>query len=229
MVERVIIDLDDTLLETGKCFHERIFSFCEKLMRYVPEISSVNSIQKKQEEFDQELLDEVKLDLKRFPESLARTWKFFCQKYDRPLRQKHIDQSRKIGWDVYQRIPDPLDDMETTLDSLHDRFELVLYTMGNPHVQYKKIDHYDLHQWFSVLHVIPFKDLSSLRNVVHPYDAEYTAIIGDSLRTEIKPALELGMKAIHRQPEHTWHFHTLSLDGEFPSIQSLSEVHDHLP
>lgn len=229
MVRRIIFDLDDTLVHTGRTFRNQLKTFAEKVHERFEGVGSPDEVLSEQQRIDRELLNDGELALKHFPESLARTWEYFCREHGSSVRETDVEECRQIGWDVYEMIPEPLNGLESVLGSLQDDYELVLYTMGSPKVQYRKIDSFNLQHWFSTLHITPKKTVDVLDRIIKPYPPEQVMIVGDSLRTEIQHGLELGMNVLHRDPGDIWHFHDVDIDEDFPRVEELKDVLDHVP
>jgi putative hydrolase of the HAD superfamily len=224
MVERLIFDLDDTLLKTGEFYSRQLRKFADKVTEEFDADLSSETVLEKQQEIDRQAIEEHGMAKHRFPESLARTWKWYCESFDRPVREEDVDECLSIGWAVYEDVPDPLSGMERTLDYFQDRHELILYTMGDPDVQMEKIRHHNLGQWFNEIHVVPAKDRDSLEPLVRPLPPDRVAIVGDSLRGEVKPALELGMLAVHRETDDQWHYHLVEVEEHYHTIRELPEL-----
>lgn len=224
MVERIIFDLDDTLLKTGEFYTRQLRTFARKASGYFHDDLSVETVLNRQQMIDQQAIEQDGMAKHRFPESLARTWKYFCREFDRTITEEHVEECLEIGWNVYEDVPDPLSGMEDTLDQLHDRHELLLYTMGDPEVQIEKIRHHNLERWFTEIHVVPEKDRGTLEPLVRPIPPERVAIVGDSLRSEVKPAVDMGLIAVHRETEDQWHYHLVEVDGSYHSIRELPEL-----
>lgn len=229
MVSRIVFDLDDTLVHTGRTFRRQLEAFAGKVCERFDDVDRSKDVLTEQKKVDRELLDDGNLELKHFPESLARTWERYCKRFDQPVNESDLQECRRLGWDVYEMVPEPLDGLEEVLDHLQNDYELILYTMGSPEVQYRKIDSFDLRQWFSTIHITPRKSTDVLDRIIQPYPPDHAMIVGDSLRTEIQHGLELGMNVLHRAPEEMWHFHDVSVRDDFPAINELREVLDHLP
>lgn len=231
MVRRIIFDLDDTLLRTGVCFRDQLKEFAEKVHTTLPlpDDHGPSEILDHQRRVNIDLYEKHGFSNDHFPRSLVHTWISYCRETDRPVYAAELEECRRIGWRVFERIPEPIPEMESVLDELQSEYELVLYTMGDPEIQRRKIRHFNLEQWFSLLHIIPDKTDFDLNRVVAPLPVHQVAIVGDSLRNEIKPGLDLGLHTIHCQPGHDLSYPEQDLEEEVPSIQSLSEVFDHLP
>jgi putative hydrolase of the HAD superfamily len=229
MVRRIIFDLDDTLIKTGEVFQSQLEAFADYVcdtFEFAEDTSRVLDIHRTR---DRILRNDNDFSHDHFPNSLVSTWKLFCELADAKPRSGDLKHVRDLGWETYEIIPDPLDGMETVLDDLSGQYELVLYTMGSPEIQRPKISHYELEQWFSYIHISPHKTVETLKPVYQPYEPEHALIIGDSLRTEIKPGLEHGLSVIHRAPDKMWDFNQVPIDRDVPAVNELHEIKEHLP
>ncbi len=228
MVKMIIFDLDDTLIDTGKYYHRQLDLFTSAVKEKFPEAGSKEDILEVYYGFDSNTIEEDGYDKAHFPGSMVATWKYYCSEYGYEIVEEELKQCAKIGWDVYSRIPEQLKDTVETLERLREDYELILYTMGDAEIQLEKIEHHNLERWFDQLHVVPLKERHYLEKISRPYPPESVMVVGDSLRGEIKPALELGMYAVHRESDFPWSFHEVSVPGEFPTINDLPELFELL-
>jgi putative hydrolase of the HAD superfamily len=229
MVRRIIFDLDDTLIKTGVVFQNQLTAFANYVSNtfgFVEDPARVLDIHRTR---DRILRNDNDFSHDHFPNSLVSTWKFFCELADVKPRASDLDHVRDLGWETYEIIPESLDGMEAVLDDLSRDYELVLYTMGSPDIQRPKISHYELEQWFSYIHISPHKTVETLKPIYLPYEPEHALIVGDSLRTEIKPGIEHGLSVIHRAPDNLWDYHQVPIDQDVPAVSELREIKDHLP
>lgn len=110
------------------------------------------------------------------------------------------------------------------LDALDERADVELYTLGVPEVQLPKIRAHDLEGRFREVHVVPRKDTATLERVVDGRRA-HAAIVGDSLRFEINPALELSLFAVHVRRPHLWKFAQVpALSPHYHEARDLAEA-----
>ncbi len=229
MVWRIIFDLDDTLLQTGQYYNRQLELFTRKVVENFEEARSQQQVLSKYFEIDSEAIEKYGYDKAHFPEAMARTWEYYCRRNGKNLTTTDLEECRKIGWEVYSTVPEPVSGMDETLQQLHPEYELILYTMGDSEIQLEKIRHHNLARWFREIHVVPIKEKKYLAQIVAPYPPEEIMIVGDSLRGEIKPALELGLKPIHRKSDFPWGFHEVEVKDDFPQIRELPELFNFLP
>ncbi len=228
MVYRIVFDLDDTLLKSGHCYNQQLEEFAEFVQSEFPEAGIKEQILEKYDEFDRQAIRKNGFRKEHFPEAMVTTWKFYCSEYGREVRPAALKECLMIGWHVYDMMPEPVPSMSKVLNELAREFELILYTMGDVEIQQTKIEHYDLRDWFNEIHIVSRKTLSTLKNILKPDFSAETAIVGDSLRGEIKPAVELGLSPIHVESDFPWSYHEVSVSENFPRINSLPEIFDYL-
>lgn len=95
------------------------------------------------------------------------------------------------------------DDVIPMLKYFKSKYKLGLLTNGAPDLQRTKINGSGLEAYFDEIIVsgeIGFgkPDIRIFKHILHTLDTtpEFSVMIGDSLKSDIKPALELGMKAV---------------------------------
>lgn len=83
---------------------------------------------------------------------------------------------------------------------------LMLITKGDLLDQERKIERSGLGRYFEAVEIVSHKDQASYRRVLEKYalPAEGFLMVGNSLRSDILPVLELGGSAVHIPYEITW-------------------------
>ena len=116
---------------------------------------------------------------------------------------------------------------DVLLGARADRWRLVLYTKGDPEVQWRKIRMNALEPLFHAIEVTPKKDVSHLRRLCHAHNVDIANswMIGDSRRDDIGPALALGLQTIQVMTS-TWDYdraeHTASF--EVPTVEDVLRI-----
>ncbi|QBI53215.1 HAD family hydrolase [Streptomonospora litoralis] len=93
-----------------------------------------------------------------------------------------------------------------TLHALRDRHPLYLLTKGDPEHQQLKIDGSGLASLFDGIGIVPEKEPQAYRDFgrTHGLDPEHTWMIGNSVKSDVLPALEAGMGAVLVPHPATW-------------------------
>lgn len=231
--QTILFDLDDTLIHCNKYFHSILNQFAQTLAAWFSDYSLQES----------EILQcQVKMDLagievhgfvpERFPESLIETYLFFCRQYGiQPDLQRQV-YLRELGFSVYDVEAEPYPYLHETLQKLqNDGHTLCLYTGGDQSIQMRKVKNAKLSAYFQErIFVTIHKTTDYLKSLIHKYDFEHsrTWMIGNSVRTDMLPALENGLHAIHMKAEIEWEYNEADINikpqGAFYEIHSLRQV-----
>jgi len=123
-----------------------------------------------------------------------------------------------------------LDGVEETLRDLTGGYRLVLITKGDLLHQESKIAQSGLESLFEGIDIISEKDPATYRRVLQRRAVEPAqfAMVGNSVRSDIIPVLELGGRAVHVPYHVTWalEHHEPTDDGPapYPTIASITEL-----
>jgi len=96
--------------------------------------------------------------------------------------------------------------METLLEIDALGIESVVYTVGEYDHQSSKFNRSGIQKLVNALHVVDSKTPEALQGLLTRYSAtpERTVLVGNSPRSDINPALTLGVNAIHLLRDRTW-------------------------
>lgn len=146
------------------------------------------------------------------------------------------DISRIIS--VYHRhLAEPvqfIDGVRETLECLKSSYRLILITKGDYIEQYAKITTTKIDAVFSGTHIVPEKDAEVYRNIlqIEGIEPENFLMVGNSLRSDILPVLDIGGSAVHIPYHLTWEHETLN-DGQAgkehaPVLSKFSQLPEYL-
>jgi putative hydrolase of the HAD superfamily len=113
-----------------------------------------------------------------------------------------------LGWGK-RMLMEPtklLDGVEETLRGLSDRYDMLLITKGDLFDQESKLAQSGLGDLFLGVEILTEKNVESYRGVFnrHGIKPEEFVMVGNSLRSDVVPVVELGGYAIHIPYEVTW-------------------------
>jgi putative hydrolase of the HAD superfamily len=97
---------------------------------------------------------------------------------------------------------------EKTLAMLSSRFNLILITKGEGYEQSRKIEKSGLVDFFSEIEVVSQKTEATYHQVLKRYQiaAQNFLMVGNSLKSDILPVVQIGGSAVHIPHEQAW-FH----------------------
>ncbi len=196
----LLIDADDTLWENNIYFENAFDEFVGYLNH-----SSLTSAQIR------DVLNEMELANSKIHGYGSKNFGRNLQQAYQHLAERHIlpnDLARVMGF--AERILDQpmvvMDGVEETLARLSSRHELILFTKGHPDEQRLKVERSGLGRYFRHAAIVKEKDSAAYRNLIeqrgHP--EEDTWMIGNSPKSDINPALEVGLGAVLVPHARTW-------------------------
>lgn len=137
------------------------------------------------------------------------------------------------GREMLSHPVEPLPGVREALADLSDDYRLVLVTKGDLLHQEQKLAASGLGDHFAAVEIVSEKDAATYERVFHRYGtgAAQAAMVGNSLRSDVIPALEAGCYAAHVPYHVTWahemadppHGHP-----RFAELSSISELPDWL-
>ena len=120
------------------------------------------------------------------------------------------------------------DGVEATLTALAQRGRLVLVTKGDLLHQESKLAASGLGDLFSGIEIVSDKTSDTFRRVAADYGAEPAEMVmaGDSMRSDILPALEVGCWAAFIPQEGAWSHEQAAPPSDHPQFRQLERLAD---
>lgn len=117
-----------------------------------------------------------------------------------------------------------------TLTRLAERHDLLLLTKGDTEEQQRKLDASKLAHRFTGIHIVPEKNVATYRSLLDSRGLapERTWMIGNSPRSDIRPARMAGMSAVFIPHPHTWVLEHDVVDATDERILTLARFADLL-
>jgi putative hydrolase of the HAD superfamily len=205
MKPTLIIDADDTLWE-NEIYYEQCISDFGELMGSLG--FDREEAERTVDKVEAERVPLVGYGPHEFARNLQLAYERLCQQHGRPVDQAAAKASHQIGLVVLEPPMELLDGVAETLPRLGERFRLILLTKGDQASQEGKLARSGLVHHFEGVHVVQEKDSEVLRGLMVDYGLhpEVTWMVGNSPRSDINPALEVGIGAVHIPHSNTWSF-----------------------
>jgi|GEM_PF-3378091 len=221
-----IIDGDDTLWEDNIAYMKLANDFIKHCLPYLPKLTE-HAIRQMIDETEEVTIKTHGFGAPGFKVSLEAVYELLLAKNPEiPLPEELFDSIIP----VLQRQPETLTpNAIAVLSELWRRGDgLVLYTQGPLRIQFEKIARSGLAEYFHGLCVVKSKSIDSLRRLQYDFnlDSGEFIVVGNSLRSDIEPALEVRLKAVHFNNPNSWHIQNRSnLDEKrYMRIDNLTEL-----
>lgn len=124
---------------------------------------------------------------------------------------------------------DLLDGVADAVDELTDRYRVMVITKGDLLHQESKVVRSGLDQLFWRVEIVSEKDVPTYRRILerHEIDPATFVMVGNSVRSDVLPVIELGGRAVHIPYAVTWaleHADPGADHPEFPVLGSIAEL-----
>ncbi|PKR90475.1 HAD family hydrolase [Pleomorphomonas diazotrophica] len=150
---------------------------------------------------------------------------------DGRLDQSVISGILAMGREMLGHPVELLPEVRETLEALADRYPLVLITKGDLFDQERKLTASGLADLFHAVEIVSEKSASTYARVfaARGDGADKGLMVGNSLRSDILPALEAGAYAVHIPHDLTWTYEHVDETVEHPRLfieQNIRKVVD---
>lgn len=220
MTKKIIaFDADDTLWHNEPYFDEAQERFCELFQNYAS----------KQEILQLILTHQVKnlplygFGIKAFTLSMIDSaLELTNNKISGDGIQKIID----IGRDLLQKPVELLPNVEEVLEVLKGKYKLVVATKGDLKDQHRKLHDSGIGHYFHHIEVMSDKkeiDYQKMLQRLEINPSDFT-MIGNSLKSDVLPVLNIGGYGIHIPYHTTWEYEKIDFEIVHQNFKSLKNI-----
>jgi putative hydrolase of the HAD superfamily len=225
-IKVIAFDADDTLWVNEPYFRTAEKAFCELLKEYVPEEECNELLYK----FEMQNLPLYGYGIKPFVLSLIEA-AITISKKQIPL--EIVSEIIAIGKKMLQMPIELIDGIETTLAHLSKKYLLVMATKGDLLDQERKLIKSGLEKYFHHIEVMSDKQPNNYQKLITHLDITPSQflMIGNSLKSDVLPVLEIGSYAIHIPFHTTWEHEKVEeevMHYNFKELKLASELIDLL-
>lgn len=216
-------DADDTLWVNEPYFRDAEKEFCKLLADFGDE----ETISKELYRIEMQNLSIYGYGVKGFTLSLIETALAICKTN---LPQEIINQIINLGKEIHNKPVELLDGVRDVLDYLHNKYvKLIVATKGDLLHQERKLKKSKLEQCFHHVEIMSDKKESDyLKLLSHlKIEPQDFLMIGNSLKSDIIPVLNIGGSGIHIPFHITWeHEKTSKLEAQdnYREVESISDI-----
>ncbi|HLT65459.1 MAG TPA: HAD family hydrolase [Flavobacterium sp.] len=218
----IAFDADDTLFINEPYFDEAEERFCALLSDYLSKQSLSQALFKTQ-------IDNLPLygyGIKGYVLSMIQT---AYEVTNHTVSTKVMEKIIAIGKELLQKPIVLLDGVEETLQQLQGKYKLVVATKGDLKDQHRKLHLSGLGNFFHHIEVMVEKemiDYEKLLNRLEISPKEFL-MIGNSLKSDVLPVINLGATAVHIPFHTTWAHERIDheiIHPNFYTVKNINEV-----
>ena len=198
--QTLLIDADDTLWENNIYFERAIASFISFLNHHSYSPAQIREVLN---EVERECIASHGYGLHSFAHALVQTFERLAVE---PLTPGLRETIHGFAHTIAEHPIEILPEVRETLEHLANQHRLMLVTKGAVTEQSGKIERSGLKKYFSALEIVPEKDTKAYEHVAvkHKLDRAVTWMIGNSPKSDINPALSVGLNAVFVPHGNTW-------------------------
>lgn len=222
----VVFDGDDTLWRTMPIYTGAKARFFALMTKAVPDTANI------EQEFDQRDRDNVArwgFTAERFRNSMVETYRSRILAAGALPELKREAAVSRIAASIARRRAPLLPYARATLNRLLPHCRLVLFTKGEYQLQRQRIEASGLEDLFEKVIIVDHKDKATFRqlSVELKFKPGSAWSVGDSMRSDISPALAAGFNAVWI-PQETWSYEEVHADAHpaerFLRVRSLRDL-----
>jgi putative hydrolase of the HAD superfamily len=220
--QHLIFDADDTLWENNVLFERAIDDFIEWVDHPTLDPTAIRAV----------LLDIERANAaahgygsKVFLRSLHDCFERLAE---RPVDRDDVEGIARLTVRLADHRMELIPDVAATLEELGARHDLLLLTKGDPDEQRRKIEASGLVRHFRRAVVVAEKEPSVYEALVREevLDADRTWMIGNSVKSDVNPALAVCLGAVHIPNANTWALEHAELAVGAPRLLQVDRFAD---
>ncbi len=216
-IKTIAFDADDTLWVNETFFRDAENEFCKLLSDYI----DFDTCQKRLYEMEIRNLALYGYGIKPFTLSLIEC----AQEISKGLVSNDIITSIiDLGKDMLNAPVVLLDGIEEVLEELSKKYKLVVATKGDLLDQERKLEKSGLSSLFHHIEVMSDKQPANYLKLVKHLDIDIDSflMVGNSLKSDVIPVLEIGGRACHIPFHTTWAHEQVDMEVTHKHLLSLT-------
>lgn len=225
-IKTIAFDADDTLWVNEPYFQDAEKEFCKLLQDYLPE----HSVSEELFKTEMKNLHLYGYGVKGFMLCMIET---IGRISDDAASLKLVNKTIELGHELLQKPIQLLDGVQNTLENLAGKYKLVVATKGDLLDQERKLKNSGLVDFFHHIEIMSDKQTNDYKKLLKHLDCtpDHFLMLGNSVKSDIMPVLDLGGYAAHIPYHTTWaheqHETTLQHDN-FVELKRIDQILEHL-
>lgn len=223
-IKTIAFDADDTLWHNEPYFDEAQERFCVLFQDYASSQEILGLILNHQVKN----LPLYGFGIKAFTLSMIET---SLQLTNHQISSKGIEQILTIGKDLLQKPVELLPNVTEVLDELKGNYKLVVATKGDLKDQHRKLHDSGIGHYFHHIEVLSDKTELDYTKMLGRLECkpEDFLMIGNSLKSDVLPVLNIGGFGIHIPYHTTWEYEKIDFEIQHENFKSFNNITEILP
>ena len=220
----IAFDADDTLFVNEPYFQETEHKFCSLMEDYL----SHQSLSQELFRIEIQNLPVYGYGIKAYILSMIEA---AMKISNNTISVEIVEKIIEYGKELLEKPIELLDGVEETLSALHGRYKLVVATKGDLKDQHRKLHDSGLGKYFHHIEVMSDKQTIDYQKLIGRLEIKPNEfyMIGNSLKSDVLPVLDMGGYAVHVPFHTTWEHEKISHKVEHPNFKTIEKITEVLP
>jgi putative hydrolase of the HAD superfamily len=219
----IAFDADDTLWHNEPYFDEAQDKFCELFGGYASKQELLRLILNHQ-------ITNLPLygfGIKAFTLSMIES---ALELTNHSISGQNIEKVLQIGKELLQKPVELLPNVISVLEELKGTYKLIVATKGDLKDQHRKLHESGIGAYFHHIEVMSDKTELDYEKMLGRLDCQATdfLMIGNSLKSDVLPVLNIGGHAIHIPYHTTWEYEQIDFEVEHENFHAFEKITDVL-
>jgi len=225
-IKVIAFDADDTLWDNENYFQEIEKKFFVLMEEYLPQHSVARELLR----IEIKNLPLYGYGIKAFMLSMIETAMAISNK---TINVSAVEKIIGYGQELLQKPIEKLEGVDEVLENLKGRYRLVVATKGDLLDQERKLKKSGIEHYFHHTEIMSEKGEADFRKLIKHLDIlpENFLMIGNSLKSDVLPVLNIGGHAIHIPYHVTWGHEKIEYEvnhANFRQVTSIKEILQYL-
>jgi len=223
-IKVIAFDADDTLWINEPYFRETELAFGQLMEEFLP----AHTVARELLQTEVKNLPLYGYGIKGFTLSMIET---ALNVSNRTINVKAVDKILDLGRALLARPIELLEGVEDVLVALKERYRLVVATKGDLLDQERKLKNSGVEHHFHHIEIMSEKAQGDYQKLIKHLDIPPSQflMIGNSLKSDVLPVLEIGGHAIHIPYHTTWAHEHVEHHIEHENFKSVTNIKEILP
>ena len=162
---------------------------------------------------------------RNFAKNLATCFQHLAE---RDISENDLEIVKDFAHDILEKPIELIEGVAETVADLSARHDLTLFTKGDPEEQRLKIDRSGLGFYFQHAAIVKEKNAPAYRELAQQrgFDPDSTWMIGNSPKSDINPALAVGLRAVYVPHPRTWSLEHETVPESHPRLLRVSGIRE---
>jgi putative hydrolase of the HAD superfamily len=222
-IQIVAFDADDTLWVNEPFFRDLENKFCDMMEDFLPH----HTVSRELLKVEIQNLPDYGYGIKAFMLSMVEA---AIKISEGSIKTTEINKIIGLGKEMLHKPVEVIEGVEEVLKSIEGKYRLVMATKGDLLDQERKLDKSGLASYFHHIEIVSEKKESQYEKLIKHLDIkpEHFLMIGNSIKSDILPVLNIGGYGFHVPFHTTWELEVVDKKIEHENFRQMEKITDVL-